>query len=225
MGIGFVYGYGGKLAEYADGKWKGTLDSSESQKGLEAFKNFAAQLSKAPKDATEADPPQFGKLGDGKTAAIFEAGWHIGEIETAHPELKGQIGTYALPGPTAGVSMPTFLGGSNLAIAANAKSPKGAYDFLKLLAGAKAQTELFQQGKVIPNTNALLAQAAADPAIKASADAAKQGWFVPGSPNWSKYEASNGLQDLFVNLLTNKKSPADAGKAASDAITTALNAS
>jgi N,N'-diacetylchitobiose transport system substrate-binding protein len=222
MGVSFVHGYGGKLATQDGDKWKGALDSAESVKGLEAYKNFADKLSKAPKDATEADPPQINALASGKAAAIYDAGWQIAEIEKANPKLKGQIGTFALPGPTADSAMPAFLGGSNLAIAANSKSPNNAYDWLKLLA-TKYQSELVSQGKVIPNSNTLLQTAAQDPAIKPSADAAKNGWFVPSSPKWVEVENSSVLMDLFVNLFTGKKSPQDAGKAASDVITETLN--
>ena len=222
MGLGFVYGFGGKIATQDGGKWKGTLDSPESVKGLEAFKNFADKMSKAPKDATEADPPQIGALASGKAAAIFDAGWQIGEIEKANPKLKGQIGAAALPGPTAESAMPTFLGGSNLAISVNAKSPKNGYDWLKLLA-TKYQEQMVTEGKVIPNSNTMLAKAAEDPAIKPSADAAKNGWFVPSSAKWTEVENSNALSDLFVNIFTGKKSPQDAGKEASEFITQTLN--
>jgi N,N'-diacetylchitobiose transport system substrate-binding protein len=223
FGVSFVYGNGGALAVSEGGQWKGALDSPEAVKGLEQYKALCDGLSTYPKDVTEADPPQINALASGKAAAIYDFGWQLGVIEADNPKLKGQIGAIAMPGTSADSALPTFLGGSNLAISAATKSPNNAYDYLKLLTGEKYQTQLFTEAKVIPNTNALLAKAAADPAIKPAADAAKNGWFPPNDPQWGEVESSQALQDMFVALLTGKKTPAEAGKAANEVITTTLN--
>ena len=59
--MSFVFGHGGKIAEKDGDKWVGKLSSPESIKGLEAYKALADKTSKAPKDATEADPQQFSR--------------------------------------------------------------------------------------------------------------------------------------------------------------------
>jgi N,N'-diacetylchitobiose transport system substrate-binding protein len=222
LGVSFVYGYGGQLATQDGDKWTGALDSGESVEGLAALKNVADKLSKAPKDITEADPPQINALAQGKAGMIYDAGWQKGVIETENPKLKDQIGTFALPGPTADTAMPAFLGGSNLAISAGSKNSDLAYKWLKLLA-TKYQEDLVEQGKVIPNSNTLLEVAAKDPDIEAPAAAAKNGWFVPSSPNWGAVESSNALTDMMSALLTGKKAPDAAGKDASAVITEKLN--
>ena len=222
FGVSFVYGYGGKLATQEGDKWTGSLDSSESVKGLTALKDFSDKVSKAPKDATEADPPEINALAEGRAAMIYDFGWQIGTIENDHPELKDKIGTFALPGPTADKTMPAFLGGSNLAISAGSKNPDQAYDYLKLLA-TKYQTNMVSEGKVIPNSISLLATAKQDPAVAPAAIAAENGWFVPSSPNWGTVESGNVLQDMMVAILTGKKSVQEAAKTASDAITQKLN--
>jgi N,N'-diacetylchitobiose transport system substrate-binding protein len=219
----FVYANGGSLATDTGGTWKGNLSSPESQKGLTQVKDVCGKLSQYDKAKDEANPPQVNDLGTGKSASADDAGWQVGTITTAHPELKDKIGVSAFPGLTADTAMPAFLGGSNLAVSAGTKSPNNAVDYLKLLTGTKYQTEFFQKGKILPNTNALVAQAAADPAIKPMADAAKAGWFTPSNAHWSEVEQSNVLQDMYVNILTGKKSVADAAKAADDVITQTLN--
>jgi len=223
-GMSFVYGYGGTIAEKDGDKWVGKLDSPDSLKGLEAMKTFVDNASKAPKDATEADPTQVSILASGKGAMAYDAAWQIPAIEKENPALKGQIGTFALPGPTADTAMPAFLGGSNLAIAAGSKNSAGAYDYLKLLA-TKYQKPLVEQAKLIPNSLTLLETAKADPAIAPNAAAAENGWFPPTDPQWGAVESSNVLTDTMVNILTGKKAPADAAKDANAVIEKTLNGS
>jgi N,N'-diacetylchitobiose transport system substrate-binding protein len=221
--MSFVFGYGGKIAEKDGDKWVGKLSSPESVKGLEAYKALAAKVSKAPKDATEADPQQFSSLAQGKSGTIYDAGWQVGSIEKENPKLTGKIGSFALPGPSADSAMPAFLGGSNLAIAEKSDNQDGAYDYLKLLAGAKYQQKLVDEAGLIPNTNALLETAKSNPKVAAPAAAAENGWFVPNSPKWGDVEASNALTDLTVNIFTGKKSVADAAKDADKVIEEQLN--
>lgn len=221
--MSFVFGYGGKIAEKDGDKWVGKLSSPESIKGLEEYKKLADAASKAPKDATEADPQQFSALAQGKAGMIYDAGWQVGSIEKENPKLVGKIGTFALPGPSADVAMPAFLGGSNLSVAAKSDAKDGAYDYLKLLAGTKYQQKLVDTAGLIPNTNALLATAKSNPKVAAPAAAAENGWFVVNSPKWGDVEASNALTDLTVNIFTGKKSIADAAKDADKIIEEQLN--
>ncbi len=220
--MSFVFGHGGKIAEKDGDKWVGKLSSPESIKGLEAYKALAEKTSKAPKDATEADPQQFSALAAGKAGMIYDATWQVGSIEKENPKLAGKIGSFALPGVSADKALPAFLGGSNLAIPAASKN-SGAYDYLKLLATAKYQQQLVDQAGLLPNTNALLATAKANPKIAPAAAAAEAGWFVPNSPNWGAVESSNVLTDLTVSIFTGKKSVADAAKAADEVIAAKLN--
>jgi N,N'-diacetylchitobiose transport system substrate-binding protein len=222
-GLSFVYGAGGTVAEKDGDKWVGKLDSPEAVKGLTTLKTFVDKNSKAAKDATEADPTQVSKLASGETAMAYDFGWQIGAIEKENPKLAGQIGTFALPGESADSALPAFLGGSNLGIAAGSKNQDGAYDYVKLLAGEKYQKQLVEQAKLIPNSLTLLEEAKKDPAIAPNAAAAENGWFPPTDPQWGAVESSNVLTDLMVNILTGKKSPADAGKDANAVIEKTLN--
>ena len=85
------------------------------------------------------------------------------------------------------------------------RTPRSAYDYLKLLAGAKYQQKLVDKAGLIPNTNALLETAKSNPKVAAPAAAAGNGWFVPNSPKWGDVEASNALTDLTVNIFTGKQ--------------------
>src|SRR4029077_10271305 len=54
--MGFVYDFGGSIAQSKGGQWVGTLDKPQAIAGLTAFKNTFLTLSKASKTQDEAHP-------------------------------------------------------------------------------------------------------------------------------------------------------------------------
>jgi N,N'-diacetylchitobiose transport system substrate-binding protein len=219
----FIWDEGGEVAVQDNGQWKGTLDSPQSQAGLSALKDIVTKYSKAPVNGNENDNDPAVPLGEGKAATIIDAGWKVGTIEKAHPNLKGQIGVFALPSKTAGQTAPVFLGGSNLAISAGSDAPDLAYDWLKILATAKAQTDLATTGGVIPNSTSLLSLHANDPILSVFDVAAKNSRSTPSTPKWANVESGTVLQDMLVSIFSSKKSVADATTDATEAVTKTLN--
>jgi N,N'-diacetylchitobiose transport system substrate-binding protein len=219
----FIWDEGGEVAVQDNGQWKGTLDSPQSQTGLSALKDIVTKYSKAPVNGNENDNDPAVPLGEAKAGAIIDAGWKVGTIEKAHPNLKGQIGVFALPSKTAGQTAPVFLGGSNLAVSAGSDAPELSYEWLKILAGTKAQTDLATTGGVIPNSTALLTLHAKDPVLSVFDTAAKNSRSTPTTPKWANVESGTVLQDMLVSIFSGKKSVADATTQATDAITKTLN--
>lgn len=223
FGTSFVFNSGGEIAAKEGDDWKSQLATAESVNGITAYKEFADTVSpNAPKEVNEEDPPQVNLLGDGKSAMIYGFGWMIGEVEKAHPELKDQIGIFTLPGDTAGSAFPTFLGGSNLGIAAGSDKKDEAYDFLKLLT-VDYQERLVNEAKLIPNNMTMLETAKQDPVLAPSANAASNGWVTPSSPKWSEVESAQVMQDLYQAVLSGQKSPQAAADDASARINEILN--
>jgi len=219
----FIWDEGGEVAVQDNGQWKGTLDSSQSQAGLSALKDIVTKYSKAPVNGNENDNDPAVPLGEAKAGAIIDAGWKVGTIEKAHPNLKGQIGVFALPSKTAGQTAPVFLGGSNLAVSAGSDAPELSYEWLKILAGTKAQTDLATTGGVIPNSTSLLTLHAKDPVLSVFDTAAKNSRSTPTTPKWANVESGTVLQDMLVSIFSGKKSVADATTQAADAVTKTLN--
>jgi N,N'-diacetylchitobiose transport system substrate-binding protein len=93
----FIWDEGGEVAVQDNGQWKGALDSAQSQAGLSALKDMVTKYSKAPVNGNENDNDPAVPLGEAKAGMIIDAGWKVGTVEKAHPELKGQIGVFALP--------------------------------------------------------------------------------------------------------------------------------
>ena len=219
----FIWDEGGEVAVQDNGQWKGALDSPQSQAGLSALKDVVTKYSKAPVNGNENDNDPAVPLGEGKAGMIIDAGWKVGTVEKAHPQLKGQIGVFPVPSKNAGQTAPVFLGGSNLAISAGSDAPELAYEWIKILAGTKAQTDLATTGGVIPNSTSLLTLHAKDPVLSVFDLAAKNSRSTPSTPKWANVESGTVLQDMLVSIFSGKKSVADATTDATEAITKTLN--
>ncbi|MEN3360243.1 MAG: N,N-diacetylchitobiose transport system substrate-binding protein [Mycobacteriales bacterium] len=219
----FVWDAGGELAVQDGGQWKGALDSPQAQAGLSTLKDLVTKYSKAPVNGNENDNDPATPMGEGKAGVIIDNGWKVGVITKAHPELKGKVAVFALPGKSPGTTAPVFLGGSNLAISEGSKAPDLAYDWLKIMAGTTAQTQLATDGGVIPNSTNLLNLHAKDPILSVFDAAAKNSRSTPATPKWANVESGTILQDMLVAIFSGKSSVADATKTASEAITKTLN--
>ncbi|HEY7103792.1 MAG TPA: sugar ABC transporter substrate-binding protein [Mycobacteriales bacterium] len=219
----FIWDEGGEVAVQDNGQWKGALDSAQSQAGLSALKDIVTKYSKAPVNGNENDNDPAVPLGEGKAGMIIDAGWKVGTVEKAHPQLKGQIGVFPVPSKNAGQTAPVFLGGSNLAVSAGSDAPELAYEWIKILAGTKAQTDLATTGGVIPNSTSLLTLHAKDPVLSVFDLAAKNSRSTPSTPKWANVESGTVLQDMLVSIFSGKKTVADATTDATEAITKTLN--
>jgi len=219
----FIWDEGGEVAVQDNGQWKGALDSPQSQAGLSALKDIVTKYSKAPVNGNENDNDPAVPLGEGKAGMIIDAGWKVGTVAKPHPQLEGQIGVFPVPSKNAGQTAPVFLGGSNLAISAGSDAPELAYEWIKILAGTKAQTDLATTGGVIPNSTSLLTLHAKDPVLSVFDLAAKNSRSTPSTPKWANVESGTVLQDMLVSIFSGKKSVADATTDATEAITKTLN--
>ena len=73
--MAFVYDYGGKIAEFKNGKWKGTLDSPQAIQGLTKLKAIVRSLSRANKTGDEANPQQSEVFAKGRVGSFIGNGW------------------------------------------------------------------------------------------------------------------------------------------------------
>jgi N,N'-diacetylchitobiose transport system substrate-binding protein len=220
----FVWDFGGDIATQSGGKWTGAINSSASQQGLTELKTIVSQLSRADKTGDEAKQDQA--FAQGHIAMIIANGWEVGVItdpKAGDPTLAPKLGAFPIPSHVAGQTAPVFLGGSDLGVAAHSQHADLAREWIKLLGGTKFQSQMVTVGGVIPNTTSLVSLSSGLPAIFAAA--AKTSRFTPNSPNWANVESANILQDMLVAIFTGKSSIPDATSAASDKITSILNAS
>jgi N,N'-diacetylchitobiose transport system substrate-binding protein len=233
--MSWVYGNGGQIAtKGSDGKWQGTLSQPAAVQGLQQWADLQHNDSKG--DPTKDENDQDAIFAQGHAAFLYGNGWEVGAVQSQHKDandpnspmvdtaVKGKVAAVALPGATAGKSLPSFLGGSDIAVTKVSKNQALAAEWIKLFTDSTSQKGLIAKG-ALPNATALLDQAAAIPGNQATAQAAKNSWFVPMAPNWADVESGNILQQMLRDIATGHKSVADAASWADGQITTILNQS
>jgi len=219
---GFVWDEGGDLAvKGADGKWQGALDTPQAQAAIAFYRRLQA-LGKGPKDSDEAKPLQAEVFARGNTAQVISTPGGANAILKANPALKDKLGFFPIPGKTAGKPGAVFTGGSDLVIPEASRHQTAAYEVVKALAGDRWQSDMAKEMSYVPNRAALAGALAGNEGAVAMAAGAVNGHATPNSPNWAAVEANNPIKQYMTQVLTGAD-PATAGKAASEAITKALN--
>ncbi|MFG2821789.1 extracellular solute-binding protein [Kitasatospora sp. NPDC048365] len=221
---GFVWDEGGDLAvKGSDGKWKGALDTPQARAAIDFYRRLQA-LGKGPKDADEGKPLQAEVFAKGHIAQVISTPGGANAIVKANPELKDKLGFFPIPGKSAAKPGAVFTGGSDLVVPESSKHQDAAYQVVKALAGAKWQAEMAKEMSYVPNRTSLAGALAGNDGAVAMAAGAVNGHATPNSPNWAAVEANNPIKQYMTQVLTGAD-PDAAGKAASDAITKALNSS
>jgi N,N'-diacetylchitobiose transport system substrate-binding protein len=226
--MSFVYDYGGQIAQYKGGKWKGTLDSPQAIEALTRLKKIVRRYSRANKTGDEATPAQALVFAKGKVGSIIANGWEWGYAlnkDTGNPALSNSIGAYPMPSHTPGKYMPTFLGGSDLAIPVTTKNRQLAIDWIKEFTSTTLMRHMATVGKVLPNTTSLANVHKTNKQVAPFAKAASASWFVPASENWVNVENKRIIRNMLVRIFSGRGSVASEAKKASQQITSELNRS
>jgi N,N'-diacetylchitobiose transport system substrate-binding protein len=226
--MSFVYDHGGAIARFRNGRWVGTLDSPQAIRALRKVKSMVRRFSRASKTGDEANPFQAVVFGQGKVGSILANGWEWGlalDTKKYGSKLKdSQLGAYPMPSRIKGKFMPSFLGGSDLAIPAQSNSKSLALDWIKAFTSSGSMTQLATEGKVIPNTTSLVRLHARNPQLAPFARASQSSWFVPSAKNWVNVENSRVIRTMLVRIFSNRYSVESEAKRASRQITSILNA-
>jgi N,N'-diacetylchitobiose transport system substrate-binding protein len=223
--MAFVYDYGAQIAVRKGGKWQGTLNTPKALAALTRLKSIVTSLSRASKTTDEANPQQALVFAKGKVGSFIGNGWewpYALDEKLGNPSLAPVVGAYPMPSHTKGKFMPTFLGGSDLAVPTTTKNQALAVDWIKAFTSTAVETEIAKAGN-IANTTKLLALNAKNPKLAPFARAAKYSWFVPTSPNWANVENADVLQNMLVKIFTGRASVKAAANSASSQITRILN--
>jgi N,N'-diacetylchitobiose transport system substrate-binding protein len=224
--MGFVYDFGGQIATQSGGQWTGTLDQPRAIAGLTAFKNTFASLSRASKTQDEAHPFPTTPFAQGHSASFAGPGWQFGyalDPKAGNPKLKPVMAAFAMPSHVAGRTMPSFAGGSDLAIPAASSNKDLAEDWIAAFTGNASEAGIVASGN-LPNSTSLLKLVKGTPGTQL-AKASTSTWFVPTAKNWANVENANVLRNMLTQILTGKQSVQAAASSASKQITSMLNAS
>lgn len=224
--MGFVYDAGGTIAYTTKGRWVGGLSSPSSVRGLTQWKNVVLPLSRANKTGDDAHPQQALVFAKGKVGSFIGNGWewpYALDKKVGNPALEGKIAAFPLPSSKAGRSIPTFLGGSNLAVPVTSRSKELAADWIAAYTSTAAETIMVNAGGVIPNSTSLAHLTRSKPTLAPFAEAAKFSWFVPSTPNWANVESANVLQNLLSGILRNPSKVKTLAQRADEQIEQILN--
>jgi N,N'-diacetylchitobiose transport system substrate-binding protein len=231
--MAWVYGEGGQIAtKGSDGKWTGTLSEAKATAGLQKWADLVKTYSKG--DPTKDENDQDAIFAQGKSAFLYGNGWEAGAVQSQKKDpndpnsanvdtaVKGKIASVPMPGAAAGQGLPSFLGGSAIAVTGKSKEAALAQEWVKIFTDTKSQEGLIAKG-ALPNATALLDKAAAVKGNEATALAAKNSWFVPMAPKWADVESNNVLQQALRDIATGKKTVPDAAAWADSQISKLLN--
>jgi N,N'-diacetylchitobiose transport system substrate-binding protein len=214
--MGFVFDYGGGIAQQVSGKWKGILASKQSIAGLTAYKAFFQAASRAGKTATEGapNPNPYDVYAQGLVGSMIGPSWFSCCVGAKY---KGNTAQFVMPGHVKGTSMPGFLGGSDLAVPVTSSNKSLASDWIKDFTSTAGEKGLQAKGN-IPNATNLLGSSVNE-------RAASRSWFVPTAKHWVDVENGNILRNMLGQILTGKLTVKQAAQSASDNIASVLNQS
>lgn len=231
--MSWVYGEGGAIAtKGGDGQWVGSLSQPNAIAGLQKWADLVKNYSAG--DPTKDENDQDAIYAQGNAAFLYGNGWEVGAVQSQRQDpndpnspmvdtaVKGKVAAVPMPGATAGEPMPTFLGGSALAVSGKSENQALAQEWIKYFTDTKSQEGLIAKG-ALPNATALLDKAAAVPGNEATAQAAKNSWFVPMAPKWADVESNNILQQMLRDIATGSKTVQEAAAWADSEITRILN--
>jgi N,N'-diacetylchitobiose transport system substrate-binding protein len=214
VAMGFVFDYGGGIAQQVSGKWKGLLNSPKSIAGLAAYKAFYLATSRASKTTDETHPNPYDVYAQGQAASMIGPSWFsccVGK------KYNGSTAQFVMPGHVKGQAIPGFLGGSDLAVPGTSSNKALAADWIKDFTSTSSEKTLQAKGN-IPNATNLLGSSVNE-------RAAARSWFVPTAKHWVDVENGNILRNMLAQILTGKLSIQQAAASASDNIASVLNQS
>lgn len=104
-----------------------------------------------------------------------------------------------MPGP-GGKPLPSFIGGSDLAVTAKSQVTGLATDWIRMFTSSRSEQYLADRD-ILPNSLAQLNPLKSKPATAAAANAVPDAWFTPLAPGWGAVEKQNILADMLTAVF------------------------
>lgn len=216
------------FAKQVNGTWEAQLTKPAAQKGLQEFKAFQNTFSTpASRTAPMDSPDPNSVIGTGKTSAIFGNGSNLSTVASSYPKLKDDLSSFPIPSiVNPGQIAPSYVGGSDIAIAAKAANVPLAVKFLKFIATPDIQLQQITVASGhTPNTTQLLDKATSlvPPNLQPFFVAAEKSFSTPASAGWSTIETDNTVVNFYSTIAAGTSTPAASAKRFSDHLITSLN--
>ncbi|MGA5818862.1 sugar transporter [Kitasatospora sp. NPDC094028] len=202
--MSYVAAYGGSIAKFdSSGNWHGTLHDPKSQQGVSHFVDLVRKYNKG--DQTVNEQNQYEAMARGRAAAFYGNGYEASSVTapgTGDASLKDSVKLATMPGPD-GKPLPTFIGGSDLAVTAKSAQPGPAADWIRMFTSTKSEQALADKD-ILPNNLTQLAPLKNKPTTAAAANAVPDAWFTPLAPGWGAVEKQKILPDMLAAILKGK---------------------
>jgi N,N'-diacetylchitobiose transport system substrate-binding protein len=227
-GFSFVTDAGGTIATEKNGQWTSGLTSAAAIKGLKEFKAFQNKYSTVASRTAPLDTPDPNAVfGTGKTATILGNANSLTTIVTTYPKLKGQVSSFVFPSPNhSGEAAPTFVGGSDLGVAAKSNNKSLAIKFIEMIDSPSVQLQqLTTADGHTPVTDKLIQQASknVDPSVQAFFESASKSYPTPASPGWATIETDQTVLSYFSQAAAGTSTPQQSASKFASHLTQALN--
>jgi N,N'-diacetylchitobiose transport system substrate-binding protein len=215
--MSYVAAYGGQIATYdKDTKeWRGALSSPRSQQGIQHFADLVRQYNHGDKTKDEADHANV--MANEKAGVIYGNAWEATNVvDTAangNARLKDKIGIAAMPGPN-GKTLPSFIGGSDLATVAKSGQQDLAEYWISLFTNEESEAGLAAKN-ILPNNTKQLEPLKDNPETAAVAGAVPNAWFTPIAPGWAAIEKKETIELMLLDII--KGEPVASATKAADA--------
>ncbi|MFG2192924.1 sugar ABC transporter substrate-binding protein [Streptomyces sp. NPDC048639] len=222
--MSYVAAYGGRIAAYDEGakEWKATLSSPEAQQGIAHFIDLVKKYNKG--DVTKDEQDHANVMANEKAALLYGNGWEAGSVidgkANGNPKLKDKIKTAGMPGP-GGKALPSFIGGSDLAVVSKSKVQDLGQEWISLFTSEKSQ-EVLASKDILPNNTRQLEPLKRKESTAAIAGAVPDAWFTPIAPGWTAIEKEEVLEVMLLDILKGS-SVADATKKADEKVNELIN--
>ncbi|MDB1087547.1 extracellular solute-binding protein [Streptomyces sp. ACA25] len=200
--MSYVAGYGGRIAEYNEdsGEWEATLSTPEAQAGIEHYVDLVKEWNRG--DQTKDEEDHALAMAQEKSALIYGNGWEAGVVvhgEEGNEDLDGVIQVAGMPGPN-GEPLPSFIGGSDLAIIEKSDVKDLAAEWIAMFTSEESM-EVLASKDTLPNNTKQLEPLKDNPVTAPMAHAVPDAWFTPIAPGWSMIEQQGVLQNMLLDVL------------------------
>ncbi|MEU8923819.1 extracellular solute-binding protein [Kitasatospora sp. NPDC048545] len=202
--MSYVAACGGSIAKFdSAGNWHGTLHDAKSQEGIGHFADLVRKYNKG--DLTVNEQNQYEAMSRGHAASFYGNGYEAASVTapvTGDPSLKDSVKVATMPGPD-GKPLPTFIGGSDLAVTAKSPSAAPATDWIRMFTSTKSEQALADKD-ILPNNLTQLNPLKNKPSTAAAANAVPDAWFTPLAPGWGAVEKQKIIPDMLTAILKGK---------------------
>lgn len=125
--------------------------------------------------------------------------WEPAAVVEKNPKMKDDIGFFAMPGYSAGSTMPVIVSGSTIGIAAASPDRKAAEDWLRIITGRTFQQKMALKLNLLP-ISADFTPAGVPEQLTVAAAASKLSQALPNSPGEATLETERYNEQFFSKI-------------------------